>query len=157
MACVRSGSLVECVVQGILVLKAVDLIRVGDVLHDPRGEDHVLVVLDVHRESLPEVDLFQVFGLQCAGPQVVLFDGGWHQAETLQEPLRHRWIDLVGFATDRAGCVVVDGVVCRGLNPEALCMAKWDHLERQRASNTDLPSVHDVDAMCEGDQSVGVC
>ena len=132
MSCVRIGSLVECIKNGEVVLEAVQDIQEGDVLHDPFSVDGVSFVDNVIHEFVSDTALYSLFGLQCAGPQLVLYNGMWsrveHLRQVLPEPSSNQ-IMLIGFILSGSCNLRVDGVICRGLRREDWEAANLKYLD----------------------------
>jgi hypothetical protein len=120
MACIRHDSMVEVVNSDGISLRAATDLRIGDVLNDPLVIGRTNVVEKVIVESAPRVDLYFLFGLHCAGPQLVLYNGMWARVEQLSaihpgSRAQCRDVSMVGLVL-RGSCTIrVDGVICRGL------------------------------------------
>ena len=120
MACIRHDSMVEVVNSDGISLRAATDLRIGDVLNDPLVIGRTNVVEKVIVESAPRVDLYFLFGLHCAGPQLVLHNGMWARVEQLSaihpgSRAQCRDVSMVGLVL-RGSCTIrVDGVICRGL------------------------------------------
>jgi hypothetical protein len=133
MACIRHDSMVEVVdSDGISLRTAIDL-RIGDVLNDPFVLGRTNVVENLIVESAPRVDLYHLFGLQCAGPQLVLYNGMWARAEQLNAihpGARTQCCDvsMVGLVLRGSCSIRVDGVICRGLRKQEWEAAHLDYV-----------------------------
>ena len=121
MACVVYGSLVECVRDGGVVLEAVQDLREGDELNNPFGKAGV--VHEVVQEWVKS-PIFSLFGMQCAGPQLVLHDGTWSRVHTIVDESYLHDVALVGIVLEEPVAIRVDGVVCRGLDRDTLAIAR---------------------------------
>lgn len=133
MSCVRTGSLVECINNGEVVLRPVQDIREGDVLHDPFSVNGVSFVENAIHEFVSNTHLYSLFGLQCAGPQLVLYNGMWSRVEHLKDilpkPSSSQDIMLIGLVLNGSCNMRVDGVICRGLRREDWEAANFKYID----------------------------
>ena len=120
MACLRKGSLVECISNGNVYLKTVQNLQKGDLLIDPTSEGGIGTVENTVFECFSEKTLFSVFGLKCAGPQLVLYNGMWTRAENLlcSRVSIEKNVTLVGVVVRGSCRFRADGVLCRGIRQE---------------------------------------
>lgn len=128
MACVRSGSLVECIRDGSICLVPVENLRRGDVLPDPTIQSRSSTVEDVILEAAnPSRPMYTFFALHCLGKQLVnVGNHVWECVERLCPHTRYHVHDATNVGLILKGSLIirVDGTTCRGLSAQDWRAAK---------------------------------
>lgn len=116
MACVRQGSLVDCIKGDEVHLVAVENLCAGDLVYDFYTDTYP-VVQEVLKETISELAMYRIFGLSCASPQSILFDNSWCFVDTVigLSAVVEKNVEIVGIVLNGSGVLCVDGVICRGI------------------------------------------
>lgn len=123
MVSVRGSSLVECCTRGTgaIFLERIDRLQKGDLIADPITGDLSIIETIVHKTHA-RMEMYRLFGLDCAGAQVAKYGTSWQKVATLSnvDVTVAADITLYGLVLRHEGnearpSVRIDGVICRGI------------------------------------------